>query len=81
MATQATPENVTPAPVGSGDLLALLNEAYVFIAMRHRACDPWRKALDDWQARVEEHTGWSAFDQIKKSRANTKISNAGTKTK
>ena len=60
----------TAKAVGSDRLLALLNEAYIFIAMKHRACDPWRNALDNWQERVEKQTGWSAFDQIEKSRAN-----------
>ena len=57
---------------GPAALLDLLNEAYVFIAMRHKACNPWRVALDDWQARVEKQTGWSSFDQIEKFNQNTK---------
>ena len=48
-----------------GEALDLLKEAYVFIAMKHRACDPWRNALDDWQSRVEVFTDWKAFEEIK----------------
>jgi hypothetical protein len=48
------------------DKTALLNEIYVFIAMKHRACDPWRVALDEWQSKVESLTGWNAYDEIEK---------------
>jgi len=71
--TNTLPQAVERPALRSGDLLALLNEAYVFIAMKHRACDPWRKALDDWQDRVEKQTGWRAFDQIENSRANETV--------
>jgi hypothetical protein len=42
----------------------LLNEIYVFVAMKHRACDPWREALNSWQDRVESLTGWDAYEEI-----------------
>ena len=73
VSTPAAPAKAQDKGVGCDALLALLNEAYIFIAMKHRACDPWRNALDEWQERVEKQTGWSAFDQIEKSRANNVI--------
>jgi hypothetical protein len=42
----------------------LLNEMYVFVAMKHRACDPWRETLNEWQAKVESLTGWDAYTEI-----------------
>lgn len=48
------------------ELLNLLSEIYVFAAMKHKACDPWRKALDKWVDRVEALTGWDTFEEIKK---------------
>jgi len=42
----------------------LLNEIYVFVAMKHRACDPWREALDEWQSKVERLTGWDTYTEI-----------------
>lgn len=50
----------------SETLKDLLNEIYFFVAMKHRACDPWREALDSWQERVENVTKWKAFNQIEK---------------
>jgi hypothetical protein len=49
----------------------LLNEMYVFVAMKHRACDPWRNALDEWQFKVEKLTGWNAYEEIENHRKNT----------
>lgn len=46
----------------------LLNEIYVFVAMKHRACDPWREALDEWQSKVESLTGWNAYNEIENHR-------------
>ena len=48
----------------------LLNEMYVFVAMKHRACDPWRETLDKWQEKVETLTGWNAFGEIENHRKN-----------
>ena len=48
------------------ELIRLLNEAYVFIAMKHRACDPWRESLDAWQGKVESITNWNAYEEIEK---------------
>lgn len=50
----------------------LLEEIYVFIAMKHKACDPWRIALDEWQSKVEDLTGWDAYQTIEKFRKNEK---------
>jgi hypothetical protein len=46
----------------------LLREIYIFVAMKHRATDPWRKALNRWRAKVEQRHGWKPFEQIEKSR-------------
>lgn len=54
------------------DLAELLNEAYVFMGMPHKALNPWRVALDDWQKRVEEETGWRHFDEVQKFEQNDK---------
>ena len=49
---------------------ALLLDPYVFFAMQHKACRPWRVAHDAWLDRVEALTGWEPFDQIEQYRAN-----------
>lgn len=46
----------------------LLREIYIFIAMKHRACNPWRIALDEWQEKVEKECGFNAFEEIEKDR-------------
>lgn len=46
----------------------LLNEIYVFVAMKHRPCDPWRESLDEWQSKVERLTGWNAYEEIRNHR-------------
>jgi hypothetical protein len=43
----------------NGEILGLLEEAYVFIAVGHKRHRPWRAALDKWQAKVEKVTGWT----------------------
>ena len=48
----------------------LLLDPYVFFAMQHKACRPWRKTHDAWLDRVEALTGWEPFDQIEQYRAN-----------
>ena len=45
--------------------LELLKEMYIFVAMRHKATDPWRNALDEWQKKVESLTGWNDYETIK----------------
>lgn len=65
--------NAADGSVESSGLLALLNEAYVFISLRHKAHNPWRNALDDWQSRVESKTGWNSFEEIEKFRANAEL--------
>lgn len=47
------------------DASELLKEMYVFVAMRHKATQPWRNALDEWQKKVEALTGWSDYETIK----------------
>ena len=56
------------------EIMRLLNEAYVFIAMHHKAHAPWRIELENWQARVELKTGWEAVNEIKKFRTNGDLS-------
>ena len=51
-------------------LVQLLNEAYVFLGMPHKALSPWRIALDEWQAKVEQETGWNHFAEVKKFEQN-----------
>ena len=52
-------------------LFLLLNEVYLFLGMRHKALNPWRIALDEWQAKVEQETGWSHLSEVKKFEQNT----------
>jgi len=51
-----------------GELKALLEDAYVFFAMKHKACRPWGEAHDQWLDKVEAITKWKPFDQIEKHR-------------
>lgn len=67
------PQNLneeTDGAVAQERLVLLLNEAYVFLGMPHKALHPWRIALDEWQAKVEQETGWSHFDEVKKFEQN-----------
>jgi hypothetical protein len=67
------PENIekTAPPVELDRLVRLLNEAYVFIGMPHKALQPWRMALNEWQAKVEQETGWNHFAEFRKFEQNT----------
>ena len=60
-----------PTAVDLPRLVLLLNEAYVFIGMPHKALHPWRIALDEWQAKVEQETGWNHFAEFRKFEQNT----------
>jgi hypothetical protein len=53
----------------NGEMLGLLKEMYVFIAMNHRCHRPWRLALGEWQKKVEKATGWT-LRNIKKEATN-----------
>ncbi len=53
-------------------MLKLLNEAYVFIGMRHKALAPWQNASDVWLQKVEELTGWNHFEQVELFRKTSK---------
>jgi hypothetical protein len=64
-----TPTHTAP-PVDLDRLVLLLNEAYVFLGMPHKALHPWRIALDEWQAKVEQETGWNHFAEVKKFEQN-----------
>ena len=64
-----TPTHTAP-PVDLDRLVLLLNEAYVFLGMPHKALHPWRVALDEWQAKVEQETGWNHFAEVKKFEQN-----------
>jgi hypothetical protein len=66
-----TPTHTAP-PVDLDRLVLLLNEAYVFIGMPHKALHPWRIALDEWQAKVEQETGWNHFAEFRKFEQNTR---------
>jgi len=68
-------ETPTPsaAPVDLDRLARLLNEAYVFLGMPHKALHPWRIALDEWQAKVEQETGWNHFTEVKKFEHNVNM--------
>jgi hypothetical protein len=68
------PENIeeTAPPVDIDQLVRLLNEAYIFIGMPHKALQPWKIALDEWQAKVEQKTGWNHFDEVRKFEQNDK---------
>ena len=61
----------TAPPVDLDRLVLLLNEAYVFLGMPHKALHPWRIALDEWQAKVEKETGWNHFAEVRKFEQNT----------
>ena len=61
----------TAQPVDLDRLVLLLNEAYVFIGMPHKALQPWRIALDEWQSKVEQETGWNHFEEVQKFEQNT----------
>lgn len=61
----------TNLPVDIDRLVLLLNEAYVFLGMHHKALHPWRSALDEWQAKIEQETGWNHFAEVKKFEQNT----------
>lgn len=52
------------------ELVTLLNEAYVFLGMPHKALNPWRIKLDEWQAKVEQKTGWNHFAEVNKFQQN-----------
>lgn len=67
-----TPTHTDP-PADLDRLVRLLNEAYVFLGMPHKALHPWRIALDEWQVKVEQETGWNHFAEVKKFEQNTKI--------
>ncbi len=54
-------------------LVKILNEAYVFLGMPHKALHPWRIALDEWQAKVEKETGWNHFDEVNKFEQNVDV--------
>ena len=60
-------------PVDMHELVTLLNEAYVFLGMPHKALNPWRIALDQWQAKVEQKTGWNHFAEVKKFQQNASV--------
>jgi hypothetical protein len=60
----------TAPPADLDRLVQLLNEAYVFIGMPHKALQPWRIALDEWQAKVEQETGWNHFAEVRKFEQN-----------
>jgi hypothetical protein len=68
MKTENT-EEIAP-PVDLDRLVLLLNEAYVFIGMRHKALQPWRIALNEWEAKVEQETGWNHFAEFRKFEQN-----------
>ena len=65
-----TPENDAVPAVDQQRLVLLLNEAYVFLGMPHKSLNPWRVALDEWQAKVEKETGWNHFDEVQKYEQN-----------
>ena len=67
-----TPTQTAP-PVDLDRLVRLLNEAYVFLGMPHKALHPWRIALDEWQAKVEQETGWNHFTEVKKFEQNADV--------
>jgi hypothetical protein len=67
-------------PVDIDRLVLLLNEAYVFLGIRHKALHPWRIALDEWQAKVEQETGWSHFAEVKKFEHNVDVDARRDKT-
>jgi hypothetical protein len=73
-----TPTNTAP-PVDLDRLVLLLNEAYVFIGMPHKALHPWRIALDEWQAKVEQETGWNHFAEFRKFEQNVQSPPTGGK--
>lgn len=54
------------------ELKALLEEAYVFFAMQHKACRPWSIAHNRWLDQVESITGWKPFDKIEDYRKKNK---------
>jgi len=73
-----TTETILIPPVDLDRLVLLLNEAYIFIGMPHKALHPWRIALDEWQAKVEQETGWNHFAEVKKFEQNSQAqSSAG----
>jgi hypothetical protein len=59
----------------NGEMLDLLEEMWVFVAMNYRCHRPWRLALDEWQKKVEKATGWTPAN-IKTYRA-TRINKEG----
>jgi hypothetical protein len=62
-------------PVDLDRLVLLLNEAYFFLGMRHKALHPWRVALDEWQVKVENETGWNHFAEVRKFERNKQTTN------
>jgi len=64
------PEQKESRSINHDQLVLLLNEAYVFLGMPHKALNPWRLALDEWQAKVERETGWDHFAEVQKSKKN-----------
>jgi hypothetical protein len=59
--------------MNNDELIGLLKEAYVFIAMKHKAFDPWRVSLDTWQEKVESITNWNAYEEIEKYNESLKL--------
>ena len=68
-----TPENSAEVGIDVQRLVLLLNEAYVFLGMPHKPLHPWRVALDKWQGEVEDATGWTHFDEVKKFEQNAEF--------
>jgi len=68
--TMKTPKQSAEVDIDVQRLVLLLNEAYVFLGMPHKPLHPWRVALDKWQGEVEDATGWTHFDEVKKFEQN-----------
>lgn len=69
---QTPHQNETCPPVDTDRVTALLNDAYVFLGMPHKALHPWSIALSEWKAKVEKETGWNHFAEAAKFQHNDK---------
>ena len=61
------------AEVDVSRVVLLLNEAYIFLGMQHAALHPWKSALGEWQAKVEQETGWNHFAEVRKFEQNAEL--------